>query len=83
MGSVIVLYKILPDSPDNFDKVKQSLEAMKPEKIEEEAIGFGVKSIKFYKFIGDEPGEEEKLETEVKSIEHVETVETVSVTRSI
>ena len=83
MGNVIVLYRILPDSPENFEKIKKSLEKLKPEKMEEEPIAFGLKALKFTKFIPDSSGAEEELESKIRSIPHIETVETLAVTRGL
>lgn len=83
MGSVIVLYRILPDSPDNFEAVKEALEGLKPDRLDDDPIAFSLKAIKFIKMIPDAPGAEEELEKTVMAIEHVETVETISVTRSL
>ena len=83
MGNVIVFYRILPDSPENFETVKKSLSDLKPEKMEEEPIAFGLKALKFVKFVPDSRGAEEELENKVRAIKHVETVETISVTRGL
>jgi elongation factor 1-beta len=83
MGQVIVRYRILPDSPDNFEELKKALESLEPASMEEEPIAFGLKAIKFVKVVEDSPRAEEDLENRVKAIPHVETVETISVTRSL
>jgi len=83
MGHVIVQYKILPDKPENFEELKKALAGLAPEKMEEEPIAFGLKAIIFIKFVGDSPGAEEELEAKVRALKHVETVETLSVTRSL
>ena len=46
MGDVIAVFRILPDAPDNFDKVKKQVEELKPVKFEEDPIAFGLKAIK-------------------------------------
>lgn len=83
MGNVIVLYRILPDSPDHFDEVRRSLQGLKPDKLEEEPIAFGLKAFRFIKVIPDAPRADEDMEDRVRALPHVETVETVSVTRSL
>lgn len=82
MGNVIVLYRILPDSPEHFDTVKKELEDLKPDKLEEDPIGFGLKALKFTKVIADAPRTEEDLENTVRALPHIQTVETLAVTRS-
>jgi len=83
MGNVIVLYRILPDSPENFEAVKKALLGLKPDRMEEEPIAFGLKAIRFTKVVPDAPGAEEQLESQVQALPHVETVETITVTRSL
>ena len=83
MGQVIVRYRILPDSPENFEALKKNLEALEPASMEEEPIAFTLKAIKFTKLIEDGPGTEDALEQQVKETKHVESVETLSVTRTL
>lgn len=83
MGSVIVVYKILPDGPEHFDAVKQAVEKLRPQRIEEEPIGFGVKALKMTIVIPEEGGKEEAIEKQLRDIPHVNSVETVAVSRSL
>lgn len=83
MAQVIVCYRILPDSPENFETLKKSLESLHPDQMEEDPIAFTLKAIKFTKMIPDAAGAEEELEKKVRSLPHVETVETILVTRSL
>ena len=82
MGNVIVKYRILPDSPDNFELLKAELLKLKPDKLEEEPIGFGLKALHFIKVVEDKPRAEDDLEIEVQKCPHMESMETISVTRS-
>ena len=83
MGQVIVRYRILPDSPDNFEEIKAALEALDPATLEVEPIAFTLKAVIFTKLVEDRPGAEEELENAVNNIKHVDTIETISVTRTL
>ena len=83
MGDVICVFRIMPSEPGKFDSVKKSLEELKPERLEEEPIAFGLKALKFTKVIPDGSGEMEKLENSLDSIDGVDNVETLTVSRSL
>ena len=83
MGDVIAVFRILPDSPDSFDKVKQGLEALKPAKLEEEPVAFGLKALKVTFMIPDAGGQMDKLENKLNAIEGAQSVETLRVSRSL
>ena len=83
MGSVICTFKVFVSDMDNFDSVKKKLLELKPERLEEEALAFGLKAIKIVKFIPDAPGGMEELEDELNGIEGVSEVETVSISRGL
>jgi len=76
MGTVIAVFRILPDSPESFDKVKTQVEELKPAKIEEDPIAFGLKAIKATFMIPDEGGV-------MDEIEGSDSVETLQVSRSL
>ena len=75
MGEVICVYKVLPDSPESFDKVKDLLEAMQPARLEEEPIAFGLKALIFTKIIPDGEGVLEDLENKLNDLDGVGSVE--------
>ena len=83
MGEVIVVFRILPDSVDSFESVKKQCEALKPERLEEEPIAFGLKALKFTKIIPDGPGVMDKLENEINSIKGLGSAENVFTTRAM
>ena len=83
MGEVIVVFRILPDSVDSFENVKKQCEALKPERLEEEPIAFGLKALKFTKIIPDGPGVMDKLENEINSIKGLGSAENVFTTRAM
>lgn len=83
MGKVICVYRIMPGAPEKFDDVKKSLEELKPERLEEEPIAFGLKALKFTKVIPDESGTQDELENKLEAIDGVENIETLTVSRSL
>lgn len=83
MGDVIVVFKIIPDGMEKFDQVKKSLETLKPDRLEEEPVAFGLKALKFTKIVPDEEGGLSKMEEKLKAIEGVQTCETETISRSL
>jgi elongation factor 1-beta len=83
MGEVIVVFRILPDGIDSFESVKKQCEALKPERLEEEPIAFGLKALKFTKFIPDGPGVMDKLEEQINSIKGLGSAENIFTTRAM
>ena len=84
MGDVICVFRIMPDSPENFDNIKIELEKLGPQRLEEEPIAFGLNAFKFTKIIPDEvEGALPELEEKLQNIEHVQSVETITVSRSL
>ena len=83
MGEVIVVFRIMPDGIENFQSVKQQCEALKPERLEEEPIAFGLKALKFTKIIPDGPGVMDKLENEINAIKGLGSAENVFTTRAM
>lgn len=83
MGEVIIRFRVLPATPEDFDGVKKALEGLEPEKMEEEPIAFGLKALSFVKIVPEAPGADESLEEKIKAIPGVQTVEVISVTRGL
>ena len=83
MGDVICVFKIMPDAPESFDSIKAELEKLEPQRLEEEPVAFGLKALKFTKVIPDDEGTMPKLEEQLNSIEHVQSVESIMVSRSL
>jgi len=83
MGEVIIVLKVLPDDPASFAKVKKELEKLKPKRLEEEPIAFGLKALKFTTIIPDEGGKQDELEEKVRSIKGVGDVEVTHVSRCL
>ena len=84
MGDVICVFRIMPDSPESYDSVRSALQSLQPDRLEEEPIAFGLRAIRFTKIIPDEvEGALTELEEKLKSVEHVRSVETITVSRSL
>jgi len=83
MGDVIVVFRITPESMEVFEKLKKELEKLKPQRLEEEPIAFGLKAWKFTKLVPDEEGELSKLEEKLMKIKGVQTVDTIEISRSL
>jgi elongation factor 1-beta len=83
MGDVIVVFKIIPEDMEFFQRVKKDLEKLKPQRLEEEPIAFGLKAWKFTKIIPDEEGTLPELEEKLAKIKGVQTVDNVAISRSL
>jgi elongation factor 1-beta len=83
MGEVIVVFRIMPDEPESFEKVKKACEALEPDRLEEEPIAFGLKALKFTKIIPDGPGVMDDLENKINSIEGLGSAENILTTRAM
>lgn len=83
MGSVAVIMRVMPESPEvNLEQLKAALREKLPgiQDIKEESIGFGLKAIKFAAIVNDAGGETDMLENAISSIPGVERAEIVEVT---
>lgn len=83
MGDVIVVFQVIPDDMENYEKVGEALRKLKPQRLEEEPLAFGLKAWKFTKLIPDSEGTLPELEEKIAKIEHVQSSETVAVSRSL
>ena len=83
MGEVICVYKIMPDSPESFGRVRKALEGMEPNRLEEEPVAFGLIALKFTKIIPDAPGNLEELENKLNGIDGVGSVENIMTSRAM
>ena len=83
MGSVAVIMRVMPESPEvNLEELKKALKEKLPgiQDVKEEPIGFGLKSIKFIAIVNDAGGETDMLEKTLGSIPGVERAEILEVT---
>ena len=83
MGSVAVIVRVIPESPEvDLEKLKRALKEKLPgiQDIQEEPIGFGLKAIKLAAIVNDAGGETDAIEGKLNSIPGVERAEIVEVT---
>jgi elongation factor 1-beta len=83
MGEVICVYKIMPENPEKLEDVKKALQAMKPVRLEEEPIGFGVVALKFTAIISDGPGVLEELEERLNHVKGIGSCENIMTSLSL
>ena len=83
MGEVILVLRVLPDSPENVGKVREVLQALKPQRLEEEPIAFGMLAFKFTILIPDAGGEQDRMENRVNSIPGVGSSEVIQASRAM
>lgn len=83
MGDVIVVFRITPDDMVHFDKIKHELEKLKPQRLEEEPLAFGIKAWKFTIIIPDAEGTLPAMEEKLAKIKGVQNAETVEISRSL
>lgn len=83
MGSVAVIMRVMPESPEvNLEELKKALREKLPgiQDVKDEPIGFGLKAIKFAAIINDAGGETDSLEKTIADIPGVERAEIIEVT---
>jgi len=83
MGSVAVIMRVMPESPEvDLEQLKKALREKLPgiQDVKEEPIGFGLKSIKFIAVVNDAGGETDMLEKTLGAIPGVERAEILEVT---
>ncbi len=82
MGQVAVVLKITPEEMEGFEKLKSEIAAiMKPYKIEDEPLAFGIVAVKATFIIEDGIGGDSALEEKALTIPNVSGVETLSCDR--
>jgi elongation factor 1-beta len=82
VGQVICVYRVLPESPEVFEAVKKSVQAL-VQRIEEEPIAFGLKAILATVLIPEIEGKTEEFENRLSSVKGVKSIECVKVSRSL
>ena len=83
MGEVILVMRVLPDSPENVQKVKEGLEALKPARLEEEPLAFGMVAFRLTIMIPDAGGEQDRMENKVNAIPGVGSMEVIQASRAM
>ena len=91
MSKVIITLRIMPDSPDVdlnkiehevLKKIKQFAGETEYKK-EIEPVAFGLKALKIIFVMDENLGSTDKLENNISSINHVNSVEVIDVRRAI
>jgi elongation factor 1-beta len=83
MGSVAVIVRVMPESPEvNLEQLKKELKQKLPgiHEIREEPIGFGLKALKLVVVVNDSGGETDAIEKSLNEVAGVERAEIVEVT---
>ena len=83
MGTVAVIVRVMPESPEvDLEKLKIALKQKLPgiQDIQEEPIGFGLKALKLAAVVNDAGGETDAIEGKLSTIPGVERAEIVEVT---
>ncbi|MCX6689857.1 MAG: elongation factor 1-beta [Methanoregula sp.] len=83
MGSVAIIVRIMPESPEvNLAELKVALKKKLPgiQDMQEEPIGFGLKAIKLAAVVNDAGGETDAIEKLLNEIPGVERAEIIEVT---
>jgi len=85
MGSVIVTFKIMPESVEvNLDSLEQEIKSeINPQRIERVPIAFGLNAIQIVKLVEEKEGEMDRMTDKIKNIKGVKEVEVVGLTRSL
>ena len=83
MGQVAVTFRIMPNEAEGFAAMKKELlGSMKPAKVEEKEIGFGLKAIHATFIIPDGEGGADKLEETVRAVKGVGQVDVEEIRES-
>ncbi|MDP3395783.1 MAG: elongation factor 1-beta [Methanoregula sp.] len=83
MGSVAVIMRVMPESPEvDLEQLKKALKEKLPgiQDMQTESIGFGLKAIKLAAVINDCGGETDAIEMSLNEIAGVERAEIIEVT---
>ena len=83
MANVLVKIKVMPEGLEvNLDNLENEIKnKISPNKIEREPIAFGLEAILVTKIIPDDAKYLEEIETKIKQIEGVSSVETIEISR--
>lgn len=83
MGSVALIVKVMPESPDvDLQALKSAILQKVPsvKDIREDPIGFGLKALKVVAVVNDAGGESDSIEAAIQSLPGVERAEIVELT---
>ncbi len=79
MGTVLAVFKIMPEDMEYFDEIKKAVESAIPDgaqlqEIREEPIAFGLKALMVGVTMEDTGGILDRVEEALQKIPHVESV---------
>jgi elongation factor 1-beta len=83
MGTVAVIIRVMPESPEtDLEKLKRALKTRLPgiQDIREEPIGFGLRALKLAAVVNDAGGQTDAIERSLCEVAGVERAEIVEVT---
>ncbi len=83
MGTVAIILKVMPESPEvDHAVLKREIQekVTSVRDISEEPIGFGLKALKVAAIVNDAGGESDAVEAEIQKISGVERAEIVELT---
>jgi len=85
MGSVIVTFRIMPESVEtNLDSIEKTIKReIKPQRMERIPIAFGLNAIQIVKLVEEKEGEMDRITGKIKGVKGVREVEVLSLTRSL
>ena len=82
MGQVAVVMKIMPEDMAGFEQLKKdALAELKPYKLEEQPVAFGIVALSLTFVVEDGVGGSDALEEKAGKLKNVSGVEIVSVDR--
>ncbi|MCX8196719.1 MAG: hypothetical protein N3G80_00145 [Candidatus Micrarchaeota archaeon] len=82
MGQVLVKIRIVPQEMEKFDQLKADVEeSLKPYKVEEQPLAFGIVAIVASFVVEDKAGGTDLLEERAASLPNVSSVEILSADR--
>jgi len=85
MGSVIVTFKIMPESVEvDLDSLEKDVKSeINPQRIERVPVAFGLNAIQIVKLVEEKEGEMDRITDQIKKIKGVKEVEVINLTRSL
>jgi translation elongation factor aEF-1 beta len=82
MGSVAVTFRVMPQDAESFEEMKKTfIETLKPYKVEEKEVAFGLKALHATFIVKDDAGGADKMEEVARGIKGVGQVDVESMDR--
>jgi elongation factor 1-beta len=83
MGEVAMIYRLMPESPEAIESIKNDLEGIvksvgaELNRVDEKPIAFGLKALEIAVIMDDKSGKSGELEEKLSSIPGVQSMELV------